>query len=335
MTSLLLQKIYGATFVLKGLQVVSSRFGNAILLMSLKNIRWNTTESITILFVLSSISLGFLNQGNPKILFYSIFPLVNIVALTMGLLLASGKGKLEKVKEDKRLVIILGIFVIISILLIISDWLASNRPFLFYRAVGLLFKPSSASFTLCLSVFLIFANSKIRTIILSAIVISFKSMSSLLFTIICIMGEFKVMKRYNNRLFFVLIAPIIALISIYIVDLLYARHLWISVGTRFGIFAEFSLFGGGLGFGSNIVLNAIETETRISDGTLSLLKFQFGVLGSFWGFLLIFYTIRLAVNTNFVLGTAIGIALFAFNIPEVALLSLLLPYILFESYSNE
>ena len=333
--SLLLQKLYGPTLMLKGLQVVSASIGNFSLIMSAKNIRWNTSEAIFIILIVACILLGVLVQNSVKILFFGIFPLINIIALTIGLLLASNKEKYEKLHIDKTLFMLIGIFCVINFLLIIPDWFASNRPFVFFRATGLLFKPSSASFTLCICVFLIMANRTIRHSLFLMTIFSFKSMSSLLFTLVSIIGTSHLAQSYNNRFYLLFFAPILALTFIYIADLLYSRHLWVSVGTRFGIFSEFSLYGGGIGFGSNIAMNATGLETRISDGTLSLLKFQFGILGIVWSFMLVFYSIRLAINSNFVFGASIGLALFAFNIPEVAFLSLLLPYLLFESYRND
>ena len=93
--SLLLQKLYGPTLMLKGLQVVSTSIGNFSLIMSAKNIRWNTSEAIFIILIVACILLGVLVQNSVKILFFGIFPLINIIALTIGLLLASNKEKYE------------------------------------------------------------------------------------------------------------------------------------------------------------------------------------------------------------------------------------------------
>ena len=332
--SLLLQRFYGSTLELKAVQVLSATLGNLILIYGFRRVLLSKVDQLFLIVMICSLLMGLINVKNTIFLFYSTFPTINLIALSLGLMANKFPVDGEVRIKDKSLILILGVFLIISVVIILTDLAQSNRPFIYYRGTGLLFKPSSASYILCLIVLLVVSSRTLKNFLITGIVLIFKSMSSLMFLVISSIGSFHLLKSIKGRLFFIILGPILGLASIYIADIFYSRHLWMSVGTRFGIFLEFTLAGGGLGFGTNIILNATEAASRISDGTLSLLKFQFGLLGILWGFFLILFTIRMAIYSNFILGGIIALALFAFNIPEVALLSLLLPTILFRRFSS-
>lgn len=335
LASLILQKFYGATLLLKGIQVASATAGNFLLIYSVHKVRWKLLDQIFLLTIMSSLLIGFLNVKNNSFLIYSIFPTINLIALSVGLLISVGPTYKRKIIIQQSLRNIIIIFVIITLIITSIELINTNRPFIFYRAVGLLFKPSSASFLACLTFLLIISQKKLRLTVFSLSILVFKSMSSLVFTLITLLDSEQLTKSKRARMAILLIGPFLGLFTIYLADLIYSRHLWVSVGTRFSIFSEFELIGQGLGFGTNIVLNAMGGDSRVSDGTLSLLKFQFGIFGIAWGIFLVFYALKLAIYTSFILGSIFILGLFAFNIPEVAFLSLLFPIVLFELNKNE
>ena len=166
----------------------------------------------------------------------------------------------------------------------------------------------------------------------------FKSMAGLSYIFISLLHGSAIFKNKVLSMSLILIIPVISLFGVYLVNLVYTRQLWESIGTRLSILIDFDLYGYGLGYGTNIIINATEAAdniSRISDGTLSLLKFQFGIFGYAWGVYVVYYCLKIAMKGNTFMGFGLLVAVLSINIPEVAFLSLLIPSFLFGRFKNE
>jgi hypothetical protein len=331
--SLIFQNLYGPTLSLKVVQVISACFGNLLLIYKFRTTKLNILDQIFLLVIIFSIFLGVINSKSITFLIYSIFPLINTISISLGLIIFV-RGPVHLRKPEIHFRILLLIFLLTNILLIIFEFYISGKPFIYYRATGLLFKPSSSSILLAFTAIIVLFNKKLQAILLISLVVLFKSMAALALTFVNFVHHSKASEAQLSRGLLIFLVPILSLCLVYAVDLIYNRELWVSVGTRLSILMDFDFYGFGLGYGTNIIKNAAGMVSQVSDGTLSLLKLQFGILGYVWGAIIILYCLIITIKGNIFIGYGILISTLSVNIPEVAFLSLLIPMILFRAYKT-
>ena len=330
---LMIQKLYGEEYHLKVLQTMFSSIGNGLLIFYLTKTKLKPEGQVLISLVLCSIIMAVITLQNINFLVYGVWPLINTISLSLALAYNAKLPDHVSARIDGILYIILTIFFFISMFAILHEMFVKGQyRFEFSRSVGLLFKPSSAAFTMCFITILIFRNLMVRLFLVGFYIFAFKAMSALLIQVLLVLLPMYNALRLRGRLFLLVLAPIVGVLAIYISDLVYNRYLWISVFTRIGLILEFDVYGNGIGFGTNIILNATDEFSRVSDGLINFMKNQYGVFGLIWFGFILYFALIISIKGRLILGGAICISFVAFNIPEVAFLNLLYPTILIFGY---
>ena len=327
--SVLFQKVNDVSILLKVIQVAFAAVGNLILILScLKLLRFNYLDSLFLLIIISSLVLGILNLNTIAVAAVGFFPFINLVSLSLcTILLSKSRNSIIHLTKPEKIMFLLAI--LMTALLITLDYIEHWYRVLTWRTSGLIFKPSSGAILLSTLTIFYFRNTTFKFLIHIFYLFLFKAMSIVAMLSILLGDTVSRALSGKAKIILLPIVILLSLIMVYFLNQVYERSLWVSVGTRVQILQVLDIFGGGLGYGTNIAINALSVSTPVSDGTINFIKYQFGVFGIFWVMFLMIYTSVLASSGKFIIAGLLGLGLGGFNIPEIPIFSLLFPYLMF------
>jgi len=321
-----LQKISDYSQNLKMLQVLVSSFGNCMLIYYFVRAKHHTWLSIaTVGSILACLVFGLLTSKSYLMILTGIFPFVNLASLTlMSAVYVSQRDLPMQLNGSEKLLCVAAIF--LTFVLIYIDYNNNFHRYLIYRTPGFIFKPSSGAILISIITIVYFRSYLTKIILNITYVFAFKAMSAVALCAILTADPLSRKVSFHYRVLVLLLTVVFSLLTVYFLNQIYERSLWVSVATRLDIMAYFDVVGGGLGYGTNIAINALSANTPVSDGTLNLIKYQFGIFGISWILCFLIIILLGSLKGKLIVSGVLGLGMVSVNLPEIPLLSLLLPY---------